>query len=237
MSIWNIFSRGSKIAEAKANSALDRAEDPSEMTEQAIRDLNVKLTKAMEAQATFKSMIIQLQSAEKKSETDKATWLEKATKLQAHIDADPTQAATIEPLMITALQSSNKSDLGAKSATANIAIQQKKYDALVEQIKGLREMINETEEHLALLKTRQIVAEASVSINKELGNFAGLDSTKSLIERMEAKVAQKESLSDAYAGIDADSATDETKINNILKTETATSSADLLASFRANLQK
>jgi phage shock protein A len=237
MGWWNIFARGNKIAEAKANSALNRAEDPSEMTEQAIRDLNFKLSKAMEAQATFKSMIIQLQSAQKKSETEKATWLEKATKLQAHIDADPTQAATIEPLMVTALQNSNKSDLEAQAATANITIQQKKYETLVEQIKGLREMINETEQHLVSLRTRQQVAAASVSINKELGDLAGLDSTKNLINRMEDKVTQQESLADAYAGIDADSATDETKINNILKKETTTSSADLLASFRANLQK
>ena len=71
MGFLNLFKRGSKIAEAKANASLDKMEDPTEMTTQAIRDLNVKLTNAVDAQATYKAMIIQLKSRQKEKETEK----------------------------------------------------------------------------------------------------------------------------------------------------------------------
>jgi phage shock protein A len=234
MSIWNIFNRGSKIAEAKANSALDKMEDPTEMTSQAIRDLNSKLTNAINAQATYKAMIIQLKVKEKDKENEKVSWLEKASKLQDHIDADPSKTDNIEPLMITALENSKKAGIEADSLNKNIEIQNEKYNKLVVEIKNLRDLINTTEENLVSLRTRQEVAKASVQVNKELSDIAGTDSTKAMIKRMEEKVTQQEALADAYAGIDADSATNESKIDEVLKNETSVSSAELLASFRTN---
>jgi len=237
MSFFSIFNRGSKIAEAKTNSILDKMEDPSEMTEQAIRDLNGKLTTAINAQATYKAMIIQLKASEKAKETEKSDWISKASKLQDHIDADPSKTSDIEPLMITALENSKKAGVDADSLSRNITIQEEKYNKLVDEIKNLRQLINTTQENLVSLKTRQEVAKASVQINKELSDVAGTDSTKAMIHRMEEKVTQQEALSDAYAGIDADSATNESKIDEELKHETSISSDDLLASFRANRNK
>jgi phage shock protein A len=234
MGFFDFLTRGSKIAEAKANSALDKMEDPTEMTSQAIRDLNVKLTNAINAQATYKAMIIELKAKEKGKEDEKASWLDKAAKLQDHIDADPTKTADIEPLMITALENSKKAETEAELLKTNISAQDLKYNKLVEEIKKLRELINTTEENLTSLETRQEVAKASVAVNKELSDVAGIDSTKAMIHRMEEKVTKQEALADAYAGIDADSATNESKIDEVLKHETSTSSADLLASFRAN---
>ena len=237
MSIFNIFRRGSKIAEAKANSALDKMEDPTEMTSQAIRDLNSKLTTAINAQASYKAMIIELKAKEKGKESEKSDWLEKAAKLQDHIDSDPAKTAEIEPLMVTALENSKKAETEAEGLTKNIAVQEVKYNKLVEEIKDLRQLINSTQENLVSLTTRQEVAKASVAVNKELSDLAGIDSTKAMIHKMEEKVTQQEALADAYAGIDADSATNESKIDEVLKHETTQSSADLLASFRANRSK
>jgi len=237
MSFFSIFRRGSKIAEAKANSALDKMEDPTEMTSQAIRDLNSKLTTAINAQASYKAMIIELKAKEKGKESEKSDWLEKAAKLQDHIDSDPAKTAEIEPLMVTALENSKKAETEAEGLTKNIAVQEVKYNKLVEEIKDLRQLINSTQENLVSLTTRQEVAKASVAVNKELSDLAGIDSTKAMIHKMEEKVTQQEALADAYAGIDADSATNESKIDEVLKHETTQSSADLLASFRANRSK
>lgn len=234
MGIFSIFKRGGKIAEAKANSALDKIEDPTEMTAQALRDLNVKLDNAVQAQSTFKSTIIQLKGKQKAKEDEKTEWLVKAGKLQDRIDADPTKKDQIEPLIITALEDSKKCAVESELLAKNIASQEEKYNSLVLKIKDLRDLINETNEHLASITTRQEVAKASVAINKELSDVASTDSTKALIQRMEDKVSRQEALADAYAGVDADSATNESKIKELLKTETSTSSADLLASFRAN---
>ena len=237
MGIFSIFKRGGKIAEAKANSALDKLEDPTEMTTQALRDLNVKLENAVNAQATYKAMIIGLKSKQKEKENEKAEWLEKAGRLQDHIDADTSKKDQIEPLIVTALEDSKKCGVEADLLSKNISVQDTKYNALVEEIKKLRELISNTEEQVTSIKTRQEVAKASVQVNKELSDIAGIDSTKNLIKRMEDKVSQQEALADAYAGVDADSATDESKIDALLKTEPSTTSADLLASFRANRTK
>lgn len=233
MGLFSIFRRGGKVIEAKANAAIDKAEDPTEMTSQAVRDLSEKLESAVNAQATYKATIIKLKADATKKQSSAQSWLAKAGKLQDRLDADPSQAATIEPLVITSLENSKKADAEYKSMQANIDLQQSKYDKLVEEIKKLRDMIEDTRENLESIRTRQTVAKASVQINKELSDIAGLGSTKDLIDRMENKVATDEALADAYAGIDADSATNENKIEDILKTETKESTADLLASFRA----
>ena len=237
MGFLDFLKRSSKIAESKANTVLDNMEDPTEMTAQAIRDLNVKLTNAVDAQATYKSMIIQLESKQKAKETERVEWEQKANKLQDHADADATKADSIEPLIITALENAKKCTIESDTLKRTIAAQNVKYHALVEEIKKLRELISTTEDNLTSLKTRQEVATASVQINKELSDVAGTDSTKALIERMEQKVTKQEALADAYAGIDGDSATNESKINDILKEETSVSKNDLLESFRANRKK
>ena len=234
MAFWDIFKRGSKIVEANANSALEKMEDPSVMTSQALIDLNGKLEKAINAQATYKSMIIGLKAKQVKKEDEKNEWMAKAGKLQDRIDEDASKSESIEPLMVTALENSKNCENESNSLKQNIESQEAKYSALVAEITKLRELISGTKEKLVSLKTRQEVANASVDINKELSDIAGLGSTKDLINRMEEKVSKQESLADAYAGIDADSATNETKIDELLKTETPKSSADMLASFRAN---
>lgn len=237
MGFWDIFKRGSKILEANANAALEKAEDPSVMTSQTLLDLNGKLEKAINAQATYKSMIIGLKAKQAKKDSEKTEWLTKAGKLQDRIDEDASKSESIEPLMITALENSKNCENESNLLLKNIAMQEAKYATLVTEITKLRELISKTKENLVSLKTRQEVAEASVQINKELSDIAGLGSTKDLIDRMSDKVAKTESLADAYAGIDADSATNETKIDELLKTETATASSDMLASFRSNRQK
>jgi len=234
MGIFNIFKRTGKIVEANANSALDKIEDPTVMVTQALRDLNVEYTNAVNAQATFKSAIIKLKEKKQEKETEKSDWEDKAGRLQDRIDSDETKKDQIEPLIITALENSKRCATEVDLLSKNIAGQELKYNALVEKIKQHRDLISKTEDELESIKTRQVVAKASVDINKELSNNAGIDSTKELIHRMEDKVSQQESLAEAWSGVDSDSATNETKINELLKTETPASSADLLASFRAN---
>jgi phage shock protein A len=237
MGFWDIFKRGSKVLEANANAALEKVEDPSVMTSQALLDLNSKLDNAINAQATYKSMIIGLKAKQVKKDDEKTEWITKAGKLQDRIDEDSSKTESIEPLIITALENSKNCENESNLLLKNIATQESKYSALVAEITKLRELILKTKENLVSLKTRQEVAEASVQINKELSDIAGLGSTKDLIDRMEEKVTKKESLAQAYAGIDKDSETNETKIDELLKTETATSSADILASFRSNRKK
>ena len=55
----SIFKRISKIFEAKANTAVDNMENPVEMTKQAIRDLEDKLAKGIQAQVQIQTIIIE----------------------------------------------------------------------------------------------------------------------------------------------------------------------------------
>lgn len=229
-----IFGRSSKIVEAKANAKLDELEDPVEMTTQAVRDLNDKLTRAMTAQASYKSMIIQLQSKEQKKRNEISEWQKKANDLQDLVDKGQRKAEDTDPLIVTALTNLQKCTTEADNQKKNIEAQESQYKALTEDIQKLRQLIVTTEQNLTSLKTRKEVADASVLVNKELSDIVGLDSTKSLIERMEQKVVQQESLAQAYAGIDDDTATNENKIDKILEEAGNTPSNDLLANFKAN---
>ena len=232
-----LISRIKMIFTSKANAGLDKIEDAVQMTQQAIRDLQEKLEAALKAQATFKAMITGLKADQKKLENSKAEWLNKADQLQQRIDNEPEKAAEYESLMIVALDNSEKDAIAAASKTSIIEGYDAKYKAMVTKIKDLRELIVDSQNNLTQLKARQEVANASVAVNKELSNMEGLDSTKELMKRMEAKITSKEHLADAYAGIDEDNKSNEDKINDVLKNTPSVSSADKLAAFRANRNK
>ena len=231
-----LFKRFSTIFKSKANAALDEMEDAVQMSEQCIRDLREKLDNAIKAEAQFKAMIIGLKSDQKKLESDKIEWVNKANKLQNIIDTDSTKTDEIEPLIITALDSADKAEMDAASKTQIIASYDNKYKKLTEKVKELREMIVESENDLVQLKARKGVADASVAVNKELSNIGGLDSTKEIMKRMEAKVTIQENLADAYAGVDEDNKTNSDKINDLLK-NSSQSSSEKLAAFRSSRNK
>lgn len=232
-----LFSRIKMIFTSKANASLDKIEDAVEITKQAIRDLQEKLEKAINAQATFKSMISGLKADQVKLSNNSLDWSKKAEQLQLRIDAEPDKADGFEPLILVALDNADKSKLEADSKTSIINSYEDKYNTMVVKIKELRDLIVESENSLTQLSARQDVANASVAVNKELSNISGLDSTKELMKRMEAKIATQENLADAYAGIDEDNKTNEDKINDVLKTTSPISSAEKLAAFRANRNK
>lgn len=229
-----LFKRISTIFKSKANAALDEIEDAVQMTEQGIRDLKEKLENAIKAEAKFKAMITGLKSDQKKLENDQIEWEKKANQLQDRIDSDQVKAEDVEPLIITALDSAEKCKAEAESKTQLISGYEVKYKTMVQKVKELRDLITESENNLTQLKARKGVADASVAVNKELSNIGGLDSTKEMMKRMEAKVDEQENLADAYAGVDEDNKTNADKINDILKTTSSKSASDKLAAFRAN---
>lgn len=232
-----IFKRISMIWKSKANAALDEIEDAVQMTEQGIRTLKEKLESAIKAEAKFKAMIIGLKSDQKKLENDQVEWEKKAGQLQDRIDNDPLKNEEIEPLIVTALDSAEKCGSDAASKTQIINGYDIKYKAMVSKVKELRELIIESDNNLIQLKARKGVADASVAVNKELSNIGGLDSTKEMMKRMEAKVTEQENLADAYAGVDEDNKTNIDKINDVLKNTPSKSATDRLAEFRANRSK
>jgi phage shock protein A len=229
-----LFNRISMIFKSKANAALDEIEDAVQMTEQGIRNLRENLENAIKAEAKFKAMITGLKSDQKKLVNDQVEWEKKANLLQDRIDSDQVKVEEIEPLIITALDSSEKCKVEAESKTQLINGYEAKYKIMVEKVKELRDLITESENNLTQLKARKGVADASVAVNKELSNIGGLDSTKEMMKRMEAKVSEQENLADAYAGVDEDNKTNADKINDVLKTTSAKSASDKLAEFRAN---
>jgi len=232
-----LISRIKMIFTSKANAGLDKIEDAVQMTQQAIRDLKEKLDNAIKAQATFKSMISGLKAEKRKLEASKIDWSNKAEQLQLRIDAEPEKSVEYESLIIVAIENSEKAGVDAEGKTSIINGYESKYNAMVVKIKELRELIVDSENNLTQLKARQDVANASVAVNKELNNISGLDSTKELMKRMEAKITSQEHLADAYEGIDEDNKTNEDKINDVLKNTSSVSSAEKLAAFRANRNK
>ena len=93
-----------KIGEAEANAALNAIEDPINMSEQGIRDLHDDLSKAMEALAKVKSIVIRSKAdaenyAEKaKNYENKAILLLKKSN-EGNLDADEAARLATEALV------------------------------------------------------------------------------------------------------------------------------------------
>jgi phage shock protein A len=227
-----LFQRIFKIGEAKANKAVDALENPVEMTQQAIRDLKKKLQSGLEAEAQLKAMIIGMRTDEQKSKDEAAVWEQRANALLDKAEKGEITQADGDRLAGEALSKQKALlDLAAKKQIQADA-QEKSLDGVDDKIKELRNLIKETEEHLTELTARAKTAEASKAINKELTSI-GLDNTKALIQRMEAKVSSDENLAAAYGSLEDRNADTETEIKKILASSSPASSNDALQALKA----
>jgi phage shock protein A len=226
-----VFQRLFKIGEAKANVAVDALENPVEMTQQAIRDLKKKLSAGLEAEAQLKAMIIGMRSDAQKSRNEADVWEQRANALLDKAEKQEISQQDGDRLAGEALakQKALVDLAGRKTVQADSSDQSLK--GVDDKIKDLRNLIAETEEHLTELTARAKTAEASKAINKELTSI-GVDNTKALIQRMEAKVSKDENLAQAYGSLEDGNADTETEIKKILSSSPA-STSDSLAALKA----
>jgi phage shock protein A len=231
-----ILKRLHTIFNAKANDTLDKIEEPVSMTKEAIRKLKEARDNAIKAMANVESIRLdnQKKAEAKKNEAEK--WRNDAVKLNDKIENGDGEAATLEPLIITALNNQEKAMSDAKVFETNAKNLEVQVAQMNEKITKLSNDIKKSEEDLVLLESRQTTADAMLEVNKELTDSSE-ESAKVIMSRMEARVSKTENMAAAYGNLDTMNKTDEQKIEEALNTPSAKNDADKLASFRSSLKK
>ena len=233
MGLMNLLHRIGLIADAKVNTAIDAAENPVEMTKEAIRNLRVKLNENQTQHAYIKAHVIELKSKAEKHSDDAKTWTDKANKLQDKLDAKELDEAKGNELILEALKEKEKNENESKKLTSDAINQESSEKKIADKIKELNNFIDETEEDLTSLEAREKTAKVSIEVNKELSDNTGVDTAKDLVERMKKKVEASEYLSTAYDEIDNVKTTKQ-EIDEVLKTS---AHDDLLESFKNSRKK
>ena len=229
----SIFSRLFKVGEAQANSAIDKIEDPVKMSQQAIRDLKVDLTKALESLAEVKALAIRTRRDQKSYQQQSADYEKKAMLLLQRAQQGQMDPSEADRLASEAL---NKKEQATQHMT-RLQSEVQKYDSMTSnleaQVNRLRSQISTWENELRTLEARSKVSTATKKLNKQM---AGIDtsSTVAMLERMKAKVEEEESLAESYGEIAAAPRSLDDEINKALA-EGESSQSEQLAALKARM--
>ena len=183
----SLISRVTGIFKAEANHAVDQAENPVLMTEQAIRDLEENYKKAVNAEVQLKTIVIEKRTTSEKKQNEANEWGHKANLLLDKVATKELSEADAYRLAGEALSKQTEAQTLADKYKADADAQQKSLDGVNSKVVELKTLIDETKAHLEDLKARETTAEVSVEVNKQLSDLDGLDNTKALLKRMEEK--------------------------------------------------
>ena len=193
----NIFKRLAKIGQAEAHSAIDKAEDPIVMSEQAIRDLRADLDRSLEALAQVKAMSIRSRNEAEEFTGKAEDYGQKAMLLLVKAQTGEMPSPDADRLAKEALIKKNEAEGQVQRALGEKA----KFETSVAQmdanITTLKQTISKWENALRTLRARVKVADATKDLNKHLSQMDS-SGTVSTLERMKEKVVQKEALAEAY---------------------------------------
>ncbi len=228
------FSRLFKIGQAEVHSVVDSLEDPIKMTEQGIRDLKTSLHEAMASLAQVKSVAIRLKKDADDQKRIAGEYERKAMLLLQKMQAGNLDQAEAENLAQTALAKKDAAVGRATSLSKDHEAQQASADKLQTKVEKLKRDISKYENELVTLRARARTAESMKKVNKQL---AGVDtsSTIAMLEKMKDKVAEEESLAQAYGELGDGTASIDEQIEDALALPEADEGADSLAALKEKM--
>ena len=229
----SILSRLFRVGEAKANTVVDKMENPVEMSEQILRELNEQLQKGIESEAEVKAIALG-HRAEEKSNLDKSEeWKKKAFMLLDKLDTATTdeEKTNLNKLAETAAQSNKDYQVKAQQAGQNADREEKSLAIMDKKLKDLKDMITKTKNDVEMIKSQQKTAEASEKINKAMSTI-DTDGLVQTMTRMKEKVAATEFRAQAYAEVNDQTLSSEQEIDKVLNTDTPSSALDELRKQR-----
>lgn len=225
----NIFKRLFNVGKAEAHSAIDKMEDPINMTEQGIRDMKGDLTKALEGLAQVKAMLIRSGNDKAQFETKAKDYQNKAMLILQKVQKGDITAENGDRLATEALLKKEENQENANRSTTEVENFSKSVSQLESNVNSLRSNISKWENELKTLKARVKVSNATKNLNKQM---AAIDSssTVNLLEKMKEKVLQEEALADAYGDIANASKNVDEELDKVLdnKKEAADNSLEAL---------
>ena len=212
----SIFQRLKTIFVADTNAALDKAEDPAVMEQQAIRDLQEKLNKGVQAEVQLKSLIIEKQKLFFQHEEEAKNWGDKANKLLDQVSPGSLTQEEADKFASEALDEQSKAQHVADTLNKEVEIQQKNLNALSEKVTGLKTDIENIQNKLSDVKSREVVAKIKIEINQQLSNIGTPNYAHELIDNIEEKVKHIENEAKAMDDLQNENKTEKQKIEEIL---------------------
>lgn len=182
----SVFSRISNMFKAKVNNTLDNMENPIELLDQKIRDMEESLNKAKISSAQILGNVHEI---EKKMEIAKKEALDFDEKVKLALSKGN------EELAKKALQRKLESDKKYESLKASYEDASKKAEAIKENLKTLEQEIEKTRSYRDEAAARVNNADANQKVNEILANVQST-SNKINIDDIERKIQRKEAMAE-----------------------------------------
>ncbi|PKH50987.1 phage shock protein A [Tenacibaculum sp. Bg11-29] len=211
----NIFKRLFKIGQSETNSAIDKMEDPINMTEQGIRDLRDNLKEGLESLAQVKALAIRAKNDLEELTSKAEDYQQKAILIlqkakTGNLDSNEADRLAKEALIKKEETNKQASNSQLEAEKLNTSVTQLEHN--VDEIKN---NINKWENELKTLKARVKVSKATKNLNKQMAEIDN-SSTVAMLERMKDKVNQEEALAEAYGDMAKSSKSIDDELNNAI---------------------
>jgi len=230
-----LFNRIFKVGQSEAHSIVDKLENPIKLTEQGIRDLKTDLEKSMVAIAEVKAVAIRTRRELSEHENRVVSYENKAIQLLKGAETGRINPAEADRLASEALSRKQEAQNSADTAKAQYQQLQSQISQLGGNVDKLKSNIGKYENELKMLKARYRVSSATQKLNKSLANVDS-NGTISMLEKMKDKVAQQESLAEAYGEMASATTSIDDEIDKALLDAPATAAGGELAALKERLQ-
>jgi len=179
-----IFTRMSNMVKAKVNTTLDEAENPIELLDQKLRDMDEQLSKAKLNSAQVLGNVHALEKNMNLAQKESADFEEKIKLALAKGNEELAKRAL-----------SKKVDSDKKYATLKATFETSKVQAetLKKNLRGLQDEIEKTRNYRDEASARYSNAEASKTVNEILADVKTKSNTIQ-IDNIERNIAKKEAL-------------------------------------------
>jgi len=186
-----IFSRIGKMTQAKVNNALDEMENPIELLDQKLRDMEKSLNEAKIASAQVLGSFRQTQKKMEESKQESDEWDEKVKLAMSKGNEDLAKRALAKKL---------ECDKSYELFKTTYESEKVKADILKKRLVDLEAEVEKTRNYRDEAAARLTSAEAGIKVNEILAH-ATTKSNSINIDNIERKIAKKENLSEGLSEI------------------------------------
>jgi len=186
-----IFERISDLVRANINDLIDKAENPEKMVKQIIIDMEDQLRKATQSLGTAMGSLNQVKKQLASAQEQSNTWQSKAKSCLEQGN---------EELAKQALENKVKQDKMVAQYQEMTTSMETQVNQIKEQVDLLKQKLEEARSKQAMLVARSQMADAKTKMAKTLGNMDS-KSAFAKMDKMEEKIAQKESQADAFSEV------------------------------------
>jgi phage shock protein A len=187
----SLFDRVSRLVRANVNDAVDKAENPEKILDQALRDMQDNFIKMKEAVATAIAQQRRAQTQLANNQREAQQWQERAELALKKGEEDLARQALMRKKGLTDTSNSLQSQLDSQTV---------QVDALKKNLIMLESKIAEAKAKKDMLKVRSQAARANEQLQSSMNGMSN-SSAMAAFERMEEKVIAMESRSQAAAEI------------------------------------